>query len=216
MKVGQKMATSNPRQEPKAEEIIDITGPEGETLFRHALAYVVAEQGPKIQSEMDELWSHYKDVSDERLLALIAALCIENSIQELLQALGPGFSQLEDDVNYTFSLKIKTARALRIIPSRILTGCDLIRQIRNEFAHHLDTKQLSQLDPKKYLEKLAAQVFAFNSADRDKANHSAMFSSLVGFVLMALRTYIQHVRRFREYLDANDFRESFKAWAERK
>jgi hypothetical protein len=102
---------------PRPEEIIDITGPEGETLFWHALAHIVAEHVPQLQGELDELWVHYKDIADERLLALVAALCMENAIQELLQALGPGFAQLRDDADFTLSLKIKAANSQRVCSS---------------------------------------------------------------------------------------------------
>jgi hypothetical protein len=55
------------------------------------------------------------------------------------------------------------------------------------------------------LQKLAAQV-AFNPAARDSALHAAIFRKLVGFVLIALRTYIEHVRQLRSYLDTQTFR----------
>ncbi len=203
-------------QEPRPEEILDITGPEGETLFWHALACVAVEHAPKLQGELDELWVHYKDITDERLLSIVAALCVENAIQELLEGVGPGFTQVRDDADFTFSLKIKTARALRVIPSRILGSCDLIRQVRNEFAHHLDKKQLSHLDNKRHLRKLAAQLTGFNRAMGDGASHGEMFKALVSDVLVALRVYIQHVRRLREYLGTETFRASFKKWAEGK
>ncbi len=82
-----------------------------------------------------------------------------------------------------------------MIPGRILGSCDLIRQIRNEFAHHPDKKQLSDLDNKKHLQKLAAQLTGFNRAMGDGASHAEMFKVLVSDVLVALRVYIQHVGR---------------------
>ncbi len=80
-------------------------------LFWHALACVAVEHAPKLRGELDELWVHYKDIMDERLLAIVAALCIENVIQELLEGVGPGFAQAREDANVTFSLKVKTARS---------------------------------------------------------------------------------------------------------
>jgi hypothetical protein len=198
--------------DPKPEEIIDITGPEGETLFWHALEHIIAKHGPKLQAELDWLWAHYKDISDERLLAVVAALCVENAIQELLEAFGPGFGKLRDNADFSFSLKISTSRALRIIPSRVLTACDLIRQIRNDFAHHLDRKALSQLDSDKYLRKLTTHVAAFNVKERDNTDYTALFKELVSFTLVALRTYIEHVQRLREYLQTEVFRQGFKQW----
>ena len=202
--------------EPKPEEIVDLSGPQGETIFRHPLAYIIADHGPQLQSELDEMWTHYKDISDERLLALVAALCIENAVQGLLESFSSGFAELREDSGCTFSLKIKMARALRLVPARIFASCDLIRQIRNEFAHHLHKKELSQLDENKYLQKLAAHVAAFNPAERDKDLHAEMFKQLVSFVIIALRTYTHHVLRLREYLDTMTFQENLKRRAETK
>jgi len=198
---------------PNPEEIVDITGPAGVTLFWHALEHVIVEHASEFQSGFDELWAHYNDISDERLLALVAALCVETSIQGVLEAFGPGFDKLQDDSDFTFSLKIKTVRALRIIPSRILTACDLIRQIRNEFAHHLGKKTISQLAGEKYLQKLKAQVNAFNPKERANASNDGIFRDLVGFTLMALGVYVEHARRLRAYLETEAFRRSFKEWS---
>lgn len=196
--------------EPKE---IDISGPAGETLFYHALEHVVVQHHPEFQAELDELWAHYKDISDERLLALVGALCVERSIQGVLEALSPGFDRLQDDAAFTFSLEIKTVRAMRIVPSRLLAACDLIRQIRNEFAHHLDKKTLSQLSSEKYLNKVKAQVDAFYAKDHANADHGEIFKDLVSFTLLALSVYVKHVRRMREYLETAAFRLSFAEWS---
>jgi hypothetical protein len=89
----------------------------------------------------------------------------------------------------------------------------LIRQIRNEFAHHLDKKSFSQLDAEKYLQKLKSQVNAFNAKERANASYDGIFRELVGFTLMALGVYVQHARRVREYLETEAFRRHFKEWS---
>jgi len=198
---------------PKPDQILDISGPVGESLFWHALEHVVLEHQSEFQIGLDELWAHYKDISDERLLALVGALCVETYIQGLLEAFGPGFDKLQDDSDFTFSLKIKTVRALRIIPSRILTACDLIRQIRNEFAHHLRKKTISQLHGEKYLQKLKTQLNAFNTRERANAGYDGIFRELIGFTLMALGVYVQHARRLRAYLETEAFHRSFRKWS---
>lgn len=198
---------------PEPEQLFDISGPTGETLFSHAIEHVVVQHHSEFQAELDEIWAHYKDISDERLLALVGALCVERSIQGILEALSPGFDTLQDDSAFTFSLKIKTVRAMRIIPSRVLAACDLIRQIRNEFAHHLDKKGFSQLSSEKYLNKMKMQVHAFNATDRADAEPGETFKNLVNFTLMALGVYVKHVRRMREYLETAAFRQSFAEWS---
>lgn len=200
--------------EPNPEEVLDISGPEGETLFWHTLQHVVTKPSFRLQVDLDSLWLHYKDISDERLLAIVAALCVESAVQELLEAIGPGFGKLRDETDLTFSLKIKVVRGLRLIPSRILSACDLIRQIRNEFAHHLDRKALAQLDNEKYLRKIKTQLSGFSIRKRENSGYDFMFKELVSLTLMALLTYIRHVEQLREYIETDAFRQSFRRWNE--
>jgi hypothetical protein len=199
--------------EPKPEQIINITGTDGESIFWHAKAWLVARRGARFQAELDEMWAHYKDIADDRLLALVGALCIENRVDALLQAIGPGFAECPNDPDFTFSLKIQVARSLRMIPSRILTACDLVRHMRNEFAHHLEMKGFGQCDDK-YLRKLAPSVTAFNSAVRDATNYHDLFRDLVAFVLLALGVYTAQVADLRTYLETEGFRRAFKEWAD--
>lgn len=200
-------------EEPRSDQIIDICGPEAETLFWHAKSWLVAGSTNAIQSYMDETWAYYRDVADDRLLALVSALCIENAIDALLEAIGPGFGQYRDDLEIRLSVKIKMARALQLLPSKVLNACDLARGIRNDFAHHLDYKQFGDLGEKR-LRQLAPCVAAFNTATRAPGDSQKLFKDLVGFVLLALRVYTEQVAQLRKYLATAAFRESFKKWAE--
>ena len=60
--------------EPRPEKIVDITGPAGEILFYHASVSLIAGRWPDVQAKLDQMWTHYKDITDERLLALVGAL----------------------------------------------------------------------------------------------------------------------------------------------
>ncbi len=200
-------------EEPKPEEIIDIEGPEGETIFWHTKSWLIKDRASSIQAHMDEMWEHYRDVEDDRLLALIGALCVENSLDGLLQGFAPGFKRFVGDTDLTMSLKTKIAQSLRLLPVRILTACNLIRQIRNEFAHNLAYKQLGQLD-NKFLRKLEPYVTAFNKEERDSTDYRGLLSNLIGFVLLALRVYTGQTSLLRQYIESAHGREGFKKWAE--
>ena len=198
---------------PIPEEIIDIEGPEGETIFWHGKRWLIENSASSIQAHMDEMWEHYRDVEDDRLLALIGALCVENSLDGLLQGFAPGFKKFVGDTDLTMALKTKIAQSLRLLPVRILTACNLIRQIRNEFAHNLAYKQLGQLD-NKFLRKLEPYVTAFNEEERDSADYRGLLSALIGFVLLALRVYTGQTSLLRQYIESTPGREGFKKWAE--
>ena len=200
--------------EPSPEQIIDIGGPRGETLFYEAKEWLLSGAECDLQAELDALWEHYRDVTDERLLALVACLCLEQSVDALVGAFAPGFDKCSHDQGFTSSVKIGVARSFRVLPSRILTACDLVRSIRNEFAHNLQLNEFAQLDPEKYLRKLAPYVHAYNRAARDVNDHQKLFRDLVGFTLVALAAYTRQVRRLREYMETENGREGFKAWIE--
>ncbi len=197
-------------EEPKPEQIINLNGVEGQTLFWHAKAWILDGRQNEVQSRMDEVWAHYRDIADDRLLSLVAALCVESYLDRLLQAISPGFDQYRDDVDFTFSVKIKVARGLRLMPTKILTVCDFTRQVRNEFAHHLERKRFDELDRDKYLNKLRPYVREFNSADREPLNYRQLFLDLVGFAIAALQVYTMQVSRLREFLETDASRNAFR------
>jgi hypothetical protein len=191
-------------------EPFDIGGPEGETLFWGAIRGFRSGHG--LQQEMDQTWAHYVGIEDHRLLALVAALCVEKSIDALMMAFAPGFSEYQNDSDFTFSTKIKVLRSMRFLPVRILTNCDLIRKMRNEFAHHLEYKEFARLDARKFRNKLMPYVQAFNKRERDEKDIKHLFVELVSFTLVALHIYTQHLDKLRRYLMTSDSRASFKKW----
>ena len=196
---------------PEPEPILDITGPEDETIFWHAKAFVAKHQN-QLHVEIDEMWNHIEDVADDRLVALVGALCIENSVDALLEAIGPGFRALRGRPDFTFSLKVDVARSLRLLPTRILTSCDLIRQLRNEFAHNLNVKDFGQCDPKD-LNKLSPHVAAFSTAESCTADYRALFKSLTAFTTLALSVYTLQVAELRRYLNTSHFRDGLGRYA---
>lgn len=190
--------------QPNADEIIDIEGPVRETLFWHLKGWLVRDREDAIQQRLDELWAHYKDVQDDRLLALVGALCIEASLDNLLSGFAPRY-----DVDVPFGLKISIARALCLIPSRILNSCDLVRAIRNDFVHNLDVSQFRELERKR-LDKLGPYVRQFNTGGRDWEDWPALYRDIIGFTAAGLTAYALQIEALRDYLGTDEFRRHFK------
>ena len=199
--------------QPKPEELVDITGLARESLFWEAKSWIVLKAAPGIQADLDATWRHYRDVTDDRLVALVAALCIENSIDELLLSIAPGCHQCKEDQDFTLSVKIKTVRALRVIPARILTACDLVRKVRNGFAHQVTLKRFEDV-PDKLREALEPSVRSFNVATRDPREAQRLFKDLVGFILAALRIYTEHVAHLRRFVESDEGQLGFRKWCE--
>ena len=194
------------------ENVLDITGPEHESLFWHLKEWLFSqERVPEVQKRLDELWNHYRDVTDDRLLALVAGLCIESSVDLLLIAFAPAFGQYRDDIDFTFSIKIKMARSMQLLPARILTSCDLVRQMRNEFAHHLDYNTFDRL-ASKHLDKLHPQVRSYIHTDQDAHDYTILFRTLTGVTLAALQVYTLQLSDLRMFIDHDFSRNVFKEW----
>jgi len=201
------------KYQPKPEEILNIEGADNETLFWHLKSWLIADKEDRLQKRLDELWKHYKDINDQRLLALVGALCIETALDALLQGFISDYDSLKDDTDVTFSLKIKIAKALHLIPRKILNSCDLIRQIRNDFAHNLNLCEFTHL-PKNRLNKLGPYVREFDIKERNSQDWVVLYRALVGFTTVGLMAYSYQIEALRHYLGTHDFRHHFKAYIE--
>lgn len=127
-----------------AEQVLNIEGPPGESLFRRLLIWLVPfDRMAELQRELDEYWAHYRDLTDERAIVLVGALVVEDSLDELITTFFPKSTTLLKKREFTFSLKTDLIRACKLIPSRILHHCDIVRELRNDFAHSLQLKTLS-------------------------------------------------------------------------
>lgn len=194
---------------PSRDKIVNIEGVEGETLFWHLKEWLVVEHTEDIQAHLDTMWQHYKDVTDERLMALVGALCIETSLDVLLGNFIENYELLRTDSDFTFSIKIKIARSMCLIPNKILNSCGLTRQVRNEFAHNLEISCFNHLEAK-YSGKFEPYVREFNVRDRDWSDLVSLYRDLVSFTIAALTAYSFQLRALKSYLKTNSFREHFR------
>lgn len=199
------------KYQPKPEEILNIDGAANETLFWHLKSWLIADKEHDLQKRLDELWKQYKDIDDQRLLALVGALCVETALDALLQRFISDYDSLKEDSDVTFSLKIKIAKALHLIPQKILNSCDLIRRIRNDFVHDLNLSEFTYL-PKKRLDKLGPYVREFKTKERNSRDWVVLYRALVGFTNTGLVAYSYQIEALRDYMGTCDFQRHFKAY----
>jgi len=201
------------KDQPNPEEILNLEGAANETLFWHLKSWLITDKENDLQKRLDELWEHYKDIDDQRLLALVGALCIETALDALLQRFISDYDSLKEDTDVTFSLKIKIAKALHLIPQKILNSCDLTRQIRNDFVHNLKLSEFTYL-PQKHLNKLGPYVREFNIKERNSQDWMDLYRDLVGFTTAGLIAYSYQIEALKDYLGTDDFRRHFRAYVE--
>ena len=188
-------------------------GPPNESLFHqfegHGALYISQDAA---QQQITQLVDNLSNESGERAIVTVCALVIENAVDSLLLAIMPGYGDLQDDRDFTLSMKIATARALRLIPSHILACADFIRKVRNDFAHSLELTSFAQMSAERrqvarsWVHQLHTTM-PVPDADRD------VFRVLSGLVAMALFGYSRHVVLLREFVGSGFGREAMRLFA---
>jgi hypothetical protein len=150
------------------------------------------------------------EADDNRAVALVGALVVENAIDGFLGAHIPAFRKLQENRDFTFSLKTELARALELCPHRLFDSANGIRQIRNDFAHDLSISAFAQCKKWKTIKSLRKTIctqYKRGSDDR------TIFTELVWMVFYGLRTYTSHVELLNTYVRGKtDFYKHFVAY----
>ena len=195
---------------PSGELAINIGGPSGDSIFSRPLVWCMKADTLKIlQTELNDQFVHVRDANDDRLLALVGALVVENAIDRLLSAVLPGYGTLRDGMEFTFSMRIKMARAARLIPSRILGCADFVRAVRNDFAHDLEIGSFDQLDSSR-LQSMRDRLSHFSPDLMAGKSHAQVFEELVIWTAIGLRLYALHVAALGDFLRTDEFQTSLQ------
>jgi len=188
---------------------IRLEGAPGLSVFQHLVYECVSpEEEKSIQDAVNETVDRVGNYKDDRALVLVGALLIENAIDGLLSALMPGYKALEEKKEFTFSLRIEFARALRLIPVHVLTAADTIRGIRNVFAHKLQIDTLAAIDSKQK-KAIIDRLRDFGAKPAPDWDDADKFGHLVIVTTMALRMYKPHVTWLNEYIRSSQFPKVF-------
>jgi hypothetical protein len=189
---------------PEGVPTINIEGKKGESLFDHPIKWFV-ERDIKLISEQFERYKKFvEEAKEERLLALIGALSIEEALDLFLGAYIPNYSRIEDERDFTLYLKIQLAYSLKVIPSHILDAAALINNVRNKFSHELKIDRFDSLD-NGTKENLRQKHGTFVSNDKTSHAVKDTFIFVVEFVIIALGVYASQVQSAKEYIYSDDF-----------
>lgn len=191
---------------PEPEQIINIEGPKGQSLFYRASSSVVGKGELErferaLQARIDHYEEKYKKTNDDRALALIGALIVEEELDRLLSSWLVDYEKhCRDAIEMTFSFKVKLAKSTRLIPAKILNAIDPVRKIRNTFAHNLDIdtfKQAKEIDalPFRELYFKTKTFMSWNETDDLKT-----FQQLVTLIALALILYTKHITKVKDHI----------------
>lgn len=160
-------------------------------------------------NEMPSFMQRANAAGDDRSFVIFSFVVIERYLDDLLEAIAPAYQVLKDNNDFTVSLKTEILRALQLIPRRILQAIDMVRKVRNEFAHK-DWDHLEQLPPKfrDPVANLVRQIFGSQPTYFTSVRET--FQTLVFFVLAQLHQYRPNFQILREKLDDGTLTEELK------
>ncbi len=187
-----------------------------DSLFKTPLIQVIGEVS-SIQSKIDRCFSQYDKVIDDRALAIIGMLLIENEIDDFLSISIKGYSKIKDDQAMTFSFKCDLASSLKIMPSKIINAIEPIRQIRNLFAHNLEIN--SFIDAKKFViekkkknpfpllyNKIKTIIYGWDDNDDKKT-----YKQLLIAIILGIHVYSKHIDQIQSFIwNKNNFEKIIK------
>ena len=190
---------------PKPEEMINMEGEKGKSLFyRNLVDAIDQEKFDDIQKKLDDYFEKYETISDDRALAIIGALSIENELDNFLATWIKDYKRLASNKDLTFSFKVELAISLKLIPIRILNAVEPIRKIRNIFAHHLDidtfdkAKEFESKSDKPSFPKLYDKIKTFIVWDKDDDRQT--FKTLIIMIILGLNVYTKHTAKVQNYI----------------
>jgi len=156
------------------------------------------------KNELPELFQKVRGLNDDRLLAIVTALLVEDLIDKIHSSFFPKYKTLLEATDFTFSMKINLLIALNFIPNPITNSAHLIRNIRNEFAHNLELTELKQLS-NKILNKL---LVLRNELYKDKIEDNQLaeaFKNISFYCIVGLDFYTPNITLLRSEFSSPPF-----------
>lgn len=201
-------------QQPDESKIVKLEGPHSETVFSRPIEWCLEEDSRvKLQEEVNALMNHVADLNEDRLLVLVGALLVENKIHEFLSFIIPNYQSLLENRDFTLSMRIDLANALKLCPSRIFSCAHIIRKIRNDFVHDLSCQSFTNLNEGR-LQSMRNQLAGFNPAFIVDKSDRQIFKDLVIMVAIALWVYCRHVIWLNKFIRSKDFYQVLRPFCE--
>ncbi len=178
------------------------------TLFKDSIDF------ESYLSKVQEYINKVGDYGDDRLLALVADLLVESTVDNYLSEIMPNYNkELSDNKAFTFSLKIDIAMALRFSPKRYFEAAHIIRKIRNEFAHNLNITTFHDLKPEliNKFECVFDRCLPFSETTYPTT--ARKYKALTRITVISFFMYARHLRLLNAYLRDDSFYENLTAFS---
>ena len=150
-------------------------------------------------------------INDDRSFVILALTVLEYQIDRFLKTFIPKYDVLIKS-NTNISTKIDIIKAFNLIPPQIVDMIDLLRNIRNIFAHYME---IDSFDDEKKSKKLPNYILSMKKYKLEY--HSEMpywennkpirllFKDIWSVCLEALRVYEGNVKLFRQETEKREY-----------
>jgi hypothetical protein len=190
-----------------------------ETEYTKSLFYQPFANWEKSSDWNEDIPQYFKRLNklrDERSFVILASTVLEYQVDRFLKCFIPEFQILITD-NTSFGSKLKILRAFRIIPPHIINCTELIKNIRNEFAHN---QALDKFSDTKKSNKLIAHLQLLDKYWKDyeddmlyfkiKQDTLQKFKDIWRKALEGFRSYENNIKLFRLITEQKEFIDSLK------
>lgn len=163
----------------------------------------------EVNAFIPELTSNMNNLGN-RNFVINSAIIIEFLINNLLRILLPKYKDLDENLNFTFSLKIELLKSFNIISPNLIMRANIIREIRNKYAHNIEFDSITSLKQKDQ-SKISASYYSFNK-DLSKENKMPkekdldnQFKQLFIGLVVELKSIEANIRIYRKVIDSEFF-----------
>ena len=179
----------------------------GESIFDRPIWWCLdKETQANFMSRLAQSLEHIVRIHDERLLLITGALLVESSIDNLLSDFMPGYNTLKENRDFSFSLKIALAKATELCPAPLFNYANLIRTMRNEFAHNIATSKIDQL-PNKHIQTLNQYLTQISVSHDLSVDNFKKCYNLISDTIFGIEIYRSSVQKINKMIRDTEIEE---------
>lgn len=163
--------------------------------------------------EMGDFYKRVNESPDERSFVILMTLVVEYHVDAIFRAFFPNNKDLLENISLTFALRISILKSLRLLPDKIFDFADIVRKIRNEFAHKVEIDKIIELNEytkgKKLIQTLDSLCKHYKESltysKYQQENYREKFKDISNFAISALREYEPAVKLVRKEIERPAF-----------
>ena len=181
----------------------------GESVFTDPLVLFLDEE--QRRELLPKFYKQIKDSKDERTLGIFTSLVLENYVDDLLLAFMPGYSKKVFDLRK----KLLIMSALKLLPMQIIDCAQLIRQVRNDFAHELGIDGFDGLPAERIeqIKQLCSRIYGSEHLE-NKTNYE-LFWNISFLAITGFSVYYSSAKVLRDRIDDPNFIKQIQSEAQR-